>query len=87
MSKAHRSLDATVALEVTAAGAENQLLLQAGFVEPDDLSAIVSPADIVVSVLTPSVLELQGHPGVRGEKLFSVCRNVAHRANLRLLAG
>ena len=50
MSKAHRSLDATVALEVTAAGAENQLLLQAGIVESNDLSAIVSPADIVVSV-------------------------------------
>jgi hypothetical protein len=32
LSKVHRTLDATVALEVTAAGAENQLLLQAGFV-------------------------------------------------------
>jgi hypothetical protein len=67
LGKAHGSLDATVALEVTAAGAENQLLLQAGFVEPDDLSAVVSPADIVVSVLTPSVLELQGHTGIRTE--------------------
>ena len=59
MSKAHRSLDANVALEVTSAGAENQLLLQAGFVKPDDLSAVLSPADILVIVLTPSVLELQ----------------------------
>ena len=64
LSKAYCSLDAAVALEVTAAGAENQLLLQAGFVKPDDLSAVLSPADIVVSVITPSVLELQGHPGI-----------------------
>ena len=55
---------------MTAAGAENQLLLQAGFVEPDDFVAFVRPADVVVSVLTPSVLKLQGHPGVRGEKLI-----------------
>ena len=73
MSKAHRSLDANVALEVTSAGAENQLLLQAGFVEPDDFVAFVRPADVVVSVLTPAVLKLQGHPGVRGEKL---CRSL-----------
>ena len=65
MSKAHGSLDPTVALEVTAAGAEIQLLLQAGFVEPENLAAVVRPADIVVSVLTPSVLELQGHPDIR----------------------
>jgi len=45
----------------------NQLLLQAGFVKSDDLSAVLSPADIVVSVLTPSVLELQGHTGIRTE--------------------
>ena len=87
LSKAHGSLDATIALEVTTARAENQLLLQAGFVEPDDFAAVVRPAHVVVSVLTPSVFKLQGHPGVRGEKLFSVCRNVAHRANLRLTAG
>ena len=70
LGKAHRTLNATVALEVTAAGGENQLLLQAGFVEPDDLSAVFRPADIVVSVLAPAVFKLQGHPGVRGGKLI-----------------
>ena len=67
LGKAHRSLDATVALEVTAAGAENQLLLQARFVEPDDFAAVFRPAHVLVSDLTPSVLELQGHPGIRTE--------------------
>ena len=71
---------------MTAAGAENQLLLQAGFVEPDDFAAVVRPAHVVVSVLTPMVFKLQGHPGVRGEKLLRVCRNVVQRANLRLAA-
>jgi hypothetical protein len=32
------------------------------------LSAVLSPADIVVSVLTPSVLELQGHPDIRPDR-------------------
>ena len=70
LGKAHRTLNATVALEVTAAGAERQLLLQARFVEPDDPAAVVRPAHVVVSVLAPAVLKLQGHQEMQVDKLF-----------------
>ena len=38
-------------------------------VEPDDLAAVIRPAHVVASDLTPTAFKLQGHPGVRGEKL------------------
>ncbi len=35
-----------------------------------DFAAVVRPAHVVVSVLTPSVFKLQGHTGVRVEELI-----------------
>ena len=51
-----------------------QLLLQARFVEPDDPAAVLRPAHVVVSVLAPAVLKLQGHQEMRGGKICRVFR-------------
>ena len=58
---AHRRLDPAVALEVRTARTERQLLLQARFVQADDLAAVFRPAHVVVGVFTPVVQALQWH--------------------------
>ena len=48
--------------------------MQAGFVKPDDLSAVVRLVDIMVSVLTPTVFKLKGQDTIlAGYRIESLC--------------